>query len=65
MDKDREEYLEFIEIAYRLIRIKARNIVNPCTDAELGEYVRGVVDMQSEMYGNNQYSKANHATKYE
>lgn len=38
------------EIAYRLIRIKARDSVNPCTDQELGQYVRGVVDMQTEIY---------------
>lgn len=38
------------EIAYRLIRIKARDSVNSCTDQELGWYVRGVVDMQTEIY---------------
>lgn len=56
MDKNREEYLQFIETAYRLIRIKSRDMVNPCSDAELGEYVRGVVDMQTEMWSNNQYA---------
>jgi len=38
-------------IAYRLIRRKARNMLEPCTDQELGQYVRGIVDMQSEIYG--------------
>lgn len=38
-------------LAYRLIRIKARNMLEPCTDQELGQYVRGIVDMQSEIYG--------------
>lgn len=38
------------EEAYRLIRIKARDIVNPCTNEQLGEYVRGVVDLQTEIY---------------
>lgn len=39
------------ELAYRLIRKKARNMLEPCTDQELGQYVRGVVDMQSEIFG--------------
>ena len=55
MDKNKEEYMQFIETAYRLIRRKSRNMVNPCSNAELGEYVRGVVDMQTEMYANAQY----------
>ena len=38
-------------LAYRLIRRKARNMLEPCTDQELGQYVRGIVDMQSEIYG--------------
>ena len=38
------------EEAYRLIRRKARDIVNPCTNEQLGEYVRGVVDLQTEIY---------------
>lgn len=36
--------------AYRLIRIKARNFIDP-SNAELAEYVRGVVDLQSILYG--------------
>ena len=39
------------ELAYRLIRMKVSNMLEPCTDQELGQYVRGVVDMQSEIYG--------------
>lgn len=31
-------------LAYRLIRIKARNMLEPCTDQELGQYVRGIVE---------------------
>lgn len=38
-------------LAYRLIRRKARNMLEPCTNQELGQYVRGIVDMQSEIYG--------------
>ena len=38
------------ELAYRLIRRKARNMLEPCTDQELGQYVKGVADMQSEIY---------------
>ena len=36
--------------AYRLIRKKARDIVEPVDDAMLGSYVRGVVDLQTELY---------------
>ena len=36
--------------AYRLIRTKARDMVNPVDDATLGSYVRGVVDLQFELY---------------
>ena len=36
--------------AYRLIRQKARDIVEPVDDATLGSYVRGVVDLQTELY---------------
>ena len=39
------------EIAYRLIRKKARDMLNPCSSEELGQYVRGIVDMQAEIYG--------------
>ena len=40
--------------AYRLIRKKARNMVEPVDDATLGSYVRGVVDLQAELYGLNE-----------
>lgn len=36
--------------AYRLIRKKARDMVEPVDDATLGSYVRGVVDLQTELY---------------
>lgn len=36
--------------AYRLIRKKARDMVEPIDDAMLGSYVRGVVDLQTELY---------------
>lgn len=45
------------EIAYRLIRIKARELVDVfgdsdgrMTNEQLGCYVRGVVDLQTELY---------------
>lgn len=36
--------------AYRLIRIKARDMVNSVDDETLGSYVRGVVDLQTELF---------------
>ena len=36
--------------AYRLIRIKARNMIEPVDDTTLGSYVKGIVDLQSELY---------------
>ena len=39
--------------AYRLIRKKAKDIVNPVDDTMLGSYVRGVVDLQTELYKYN------------
>lgn len=36
--------------AYRLIRQKTRDMLNPVDDATLGSYVRGVVDLQTELY---------------
>ena len=44
-----EEMLE--REAYRLIRIEARRFDRTITDSELGNYVRGVVDLQTELYG--------------
>lgn len=40
--------------AYRLIRKTARDFVNPLSDEILGSYVRGVVDLQTELYKLNQ-----------
>lgn len=40
--------------AYRLIRRVARNMVEPVDDATLGSYVRGVVDLQTELYKINE-----------
>ncbi len=36
--------------SYRLIRIKARDSVDPVNNEILGAYVRGVVDLQTELY---------------
>lgn len=36
--------------AYRLIRRKARDMIESYNDATLGAYVRGVVDLQTELY---------------
>ena len=36
--------------AYRLIRIEANRYSREGNDAELGNYVRGIVDLQTEMY---------------
>lgn len=41
--------------AYRLIRIKARDITKPVSDEELGQYARGVIDLQSELYDKMTY----------
>ena len=45
--------------AYRLIRKKVRNMVEPVDDETLGSYVRGIVDLQTELYGINQQNKEN------
>lgn len=37
-------------IAYRLIRIASRSFDNEMSAEDLGYYVRGVVDLQSELY---------------
>ena len=36
--------------AYRLIRIETRRFDRESSDTELGNYVRGVVDLQTEIY---------------
>lgn len=40
----------FERMAYRLIRREVRRFDRETTDSELANYVRGVVDMQSELY---------------
>ena len=42
---------EIVYQAYRLIRQKSRNAVDPVSNEELGSYVRGVVDLQTSLYG--------------
>jgi len=37
-------------MAYRLIRIEVRRFDRTTTDGELANYVRGVVDLQTELY---------------
>ena len=37
-------------VAYRLIRRKAVNLLERVDDATLGAYVRGVVDLQAELF---------------
>ena len=44
-----EEILE--REAYRLIRIEVRRFDRTTTDSELANYVRGVVDLQTQLYG--------------
>lgn len=39
--------------SYRLIRKKAKDIVHPVDDAMLGSYVRGVIDLETELYNYN------------
>lgn len=38
-------------MAYRLIRREVRRFDRKTSDSELANYVRGVVDMQTELYG--------------
>ena len=44
-----EETIE--RMAYRLIRIEVRRFDRTTTDSELANYVRGVVDLQTQLYG--------------
>ena len=37
-------------LAYNVIRRKTSNILNPVSNEELGSFVRGVVDLESEIY---------------
>lgn len=43
-----EEMIE--RLAYRLIRIEVRRFDRITTDGELANYVRGVVDLQTQLY---------------
>jgi hypothetical protein len=54
---ERGDYMDDIKIqleAYRLIRQASRNGVEPLSNEILGAYVRGVVDLQTELYKLNQ-----------
>jgi hypothetical protein len=37
-------------MGFDLIRSKSRDILNPVSDEVLGAYVRGVVDLETEIY---------------
>lgn len=41
---------EIISKAYRLIRRKANDIIDPASDEILGAYTRGIVDLQTELW---------------
>lgn len=41
---------EIINKAYRLIRRKANDIIDPASDEILGAYTRGIVDLQTELW---------------
>ena len=43
-----EETIE--RMAYRLIRIEVKRFDRTTTDSELANYVRGVVDLQTQLY---------------
>lgn len=43
-----EEIIE--RMAYRLIRIEVRRFDRTTTDSELANYIRGVVDLQTQLY---------------
>jgi len=48
---------EIIQIAYRLIRQETNRFDREGSDAELGSYVRGVVQLQTEIYEKTQNAK--------
>ena len=48
-------------LAYRLIRRETRRFDRTTSDSELANYVRGVVDLQTELYG--ELSKAENEVK--
>ena len=45
--------------AYDVIRRETRRYDRKSNDAELGNYVKGVVDLQTELYNNEQLKVAN------
>ena len=51
--------------AYRLIRKKARDIVEPVDDVMLGSYVRGVVDLQTELYKLSEKAESEGGTQHD
>lgn len=51
--------------SYRLIRKKVRDIVKPIDDVTLGSYVRGVVDLQTELYKLNDENVESEKEKFE
>ena len=48
---------EIVYQAYRLIRQKSRNVVDHVSNEELGSYVRGVVDLQTSLYGLEEFKQ--------
>ena len=44
--------------AYDVIRRETRRYDRKSNDAELGNYVKGVVDLQTELYKNTQFQTA-------
>lgn len=49
---------EIEAMAYRLIRRKARDLLSECTNEQLGEYVHGIVDLQTELYAEEMRQKS-------
>ena len=50
-------------LAYRLIRRETRRFNRTTSDSELANYVRGVVDLQTELYG--EFAKQENGMKSE
>ena len=49
---------EIIKTAYRLIRIETRRFDRETSDSELANYVRGVIDLQTELLKEEQNAVA-------
>ena len=49
---------ELIITAYTLIRREVRRYDRQSNDAELANYVKGIVDLQTELYKNEQFKVA-------